>query len=459
LYGARKLIWLDVSQLAARLSLVGQAANGKPIPGLPKPARYDVQGEITFIGQGVLPFRSRYGGQGSFPAGGQTAATETAELYLGARPLPNSEVYINPEIALGSAPGAGLGLGGYSNGDLVGQPILSSQFAMARSFVRWRIQLRQGKDEPVGTEPVGRAPNIIAGPVPQHRLVVTAGEFAISDVFDVNAYANNPRTHFMNYAFTNNLAYDFAQDPRGSDFGASVVLVNPAYSVRFGTFATPLTPGGQAMRYSLQDNHSEQLELDVNPQVLRTPKPPMTVRLLAYRNVGAMGRYGDAISSTSPGTPPDLSQVRHSRQTRAGYSFNLEQGLGDGGNTGFFARLGWADGDVESQSFAEVDQSFSTGVQISGARWRQNDDTAGIAFGINGISASHQHYLMEGGQGLTLGDGNLRYDPETIWEAYYMRQVSKRWQMSADVQWISNPGYNQDRGPAPVLSLRARYTF
>ena len=242
------MIWLHLASLLASLNPTIQATdNGKPIPGLPKLARYDLQGEITYTGQAVPSFPSKYQGRNSFPANGVASATETAELYLGARPLPNIEAYINPEIAAGSAPGAGLGLGGYSNGDLVGQPVSNSQFVMARAFVRWRIPLRQGKDQPVGTEPVGRSPNIIAGPVPQHRLVVTVGKFAVSDIFDVNAFANNPRTQFINYAFVNNLAYDFAQDPRGSDFGASVVLVNPAYSIRFGTFATPASPGSETM--------------------------------------------------------------------------------------------------------------------------------------------------------------------------------------------------------------------
>lgn len=48
------------------------------------------------------------------------------------------------------------------------------------------------KDESVGVEPVGRALNVIAGPVPQHRLVVTVGKVAVSDVFDVNSFASNP---------------------------------------------------------------------------------------------------------------------------------------------------------------------------------------------------------------------------------------------------------------------------
>jgi high affinity Mn2+ porin len=431
----------------------------KPIPGLPSQARYDIQGEITVIGQELLPFRSKYAGANSLPSNGQLDATETGTVYLGARPLPNVEIYANPEVALGNAPGAGRGLAGYLNGDLIGQPTSSGYPYLARGFVRWRIPVRQGKDQPVGREVVGRAPNVIAGPVPQHRLIVTAGKFAATDIFDFNSYANNARTQFINNAFVNNLAYDYAEDSRGYDFGASAVLANPSYAVRFGTFAMPTTPGGDQLHYDLSGSHSEQLEVELNPQVLRTPKPPLTVRLLGYRNVGNMGRYADALAGSTAIPPPSLNGVRSYGTARAGLGINLEQGLADGGATGVFARLGWADGTVETDGFAEADNAFSLGAQISGARWKRKSDYVGLAGGWSGISSTHQEYLAAGGLGFNLGDGALNYGSESVTEAYYLYQATKAMQFTADVQYFGNPGYNRDRGPATAFSLRVRYAF
>jgi len=316
-----KLIAIPFGFLAWIAKIRGQN-EAKTIPGLAAPARYDVQGEITMIAQGLPKFRSRYSGPNSLPSNGQFDATETGTAYLGARPIPNFEVYANPEFAWGNAPGAGNGLAGYLNGDLIGQPVSTGTPYLARAFARWRIPLKQGKDQPVGTESVGRAPNVIAGPVPQHRLIVTAGKFAVTDIFDVNDYANNPRTQFLNNSFVNDLAYDYAQDARGYDFGAFVGLNNPSYSIRFGTFAMPTTPGGDQMRYDFSGSHSEQLEVDLNPQVLKSPKPPLTVRLLGFRNVGSMGEYGDALATSTPPQPPSLSGVRSSGTVRAGYGLN-----------------------------------------------------------------------------------------------------------------------------------------
>lgn len=444
------LIWLYPFSSALA---VAQAP--KPIPGLPAQARYDVQGEVTIIGQELPPFPSRYSGPQSLPAKGETAATETATLYLGARLAPNVEAYVNPEIAWGNAPGSGNGLAGYLNGDLIGQPVANGRPYLARAFVRWRIPVRQGKDQPVGREEVGRAPNVIAGPVPQHRMIVTAGKFAATDIFDFNSFAGNPRTQFLNNAFVNDLAYDYAEDYRGYDWGASVVWSNPAWALKFGSFAMPTTPGGGVMSYNLTDSHSEQAELELDPQVLRPPKPPLTVRLLLYRNVGNMGEYGQALNYA----PPSLAPTRSYGTVRTGFGVNFEQALADGGNTGLFGRLGWADGLVETDGFAEADSAASFGAQISGAGWRRKDDAVGIAFGRSWISSSHQQFLAAGGEGFTLGDGALRYGAESQTEAYYRWQANRRLQLTADVQAISNPGYNRARGPATCFSLRAHYAF
>ena len=234
----------------------------KSVPGLDAQARYDLQGEVTFIPQWALPFRSLYAGLNSYPSHGSSAGTTVGTLYLGIRPLANLELYADPEFAWGSSPGSGNGMAGYPNADLIGQQALNGVPYLARAFVRWRIPLRQGKDLPAGKESVGRAQNIIAGKVPQHRIVVTAGKFAISDIFDVNTYAGNQRTQFINKGFVNNLAYDFAEDVRGYDYGAAAALMNPNYSVRVGSFAVPTSPGSTGVTYGAQ-SHGDQAEVDL----------------------------------------------------------------------------------------------------------------------------------------------------------------------------------------------------
>jgi high affinity Mn2+ porin len=79
---------------------------------------------------------------------------------------------------------------------------------------------------------------------------------------------------------------------------------------------------------------------------------------------------------------------------------------------------------------------------------------------VNGLSNDHQEYLRLGGYGFILGDGTLDYAPEAIAELYYSCKALKEglW-LSADYQLCLNPGYNHDRGPANIASLRVHVEF
>ncbi|TAE13849.1 MAG: hypothetical protein EAZ47_08050 [Bacteroidetes bacterium] len=51
----------------------------------------------------------------------------------------------------------------------------------------------------------------------------------------------------------------------------------------------------------------------------------------------------------------------------------------------------------------------------------------------------------------------LNYTREQIWEAYYKCDVARWVQLSPDVQYIRNPGYNSARGPSWVYALRVHF--
>ena len=77
----------------------------------------------------------------------------------------------------------------------------------------------------------------------------------------------------------------------------------------------------------------------------------------------------------------------------------------------------------------------------------------------NAISKDHQTYLADGGYGFLLGDGSLSYGRESILESYYTLHVWRGVYVAPGVQHINNPGYNRDRGPVLVPSLRAHLEF
>jgi len=83
----------------------------------------------------------------------------------------------------------------------------------------------------------------------------------------------------------------------------------------------------------------------------------------------------------------------------------------------------------------------------------------GAVFIVNGLSEDHREYLADGGLGFLLGDGRLTYGTERIFEAYYNARLYRGVFAAFDVQRIVNPGYNEDRGPVLVPSLRLHLEF
>ena len=96
---------------------------------------------------------------------------------------------------------------------------------------------------------------------------------------------------------------------------------------------------------------------------------------------------------------------------------------------------------------------------MNGAWWHRKQDRAGFAVVSNGIKKDHQVYLADGGLGFLLGDGGLTYGRENIVESYYTAHVWRGIYIAPGVQYINNPGYNRDRGPVVVPTLRAHVEF
>ena len=127
---------------------------------------------------------------------------------------------------------------------------------------------------------------------------------------------------------------------------------------------------------------------------------------------------------------------------------------------GLFGRFSWNDGRTEINAFTDIDSSLSFGLSIKGTAWNRSDDHIGIAASINQISAAHSSYLAAGGLGVTVGDGQLpSYSSENVFETYYAFQVVKGIVVSADYQFLGNPAYNAQRGPAHVFSGRLSARF
>jgi carbohydrate-selective porin OprB len=183
------------------------------------------------------------------------------------------------------------------------------------------------------------------------------------------------------------------------------------------------------------------------------------VRLLGYVNKANMGDYRQQNIKFLEGLTPTPDITAHPLQSTKKYGFgiNMEQEVSD--TVRLFARFGWNEGQHESFAYTEVDQTFNFGGDYSGRAWGRANDKIGLTFVTNAIKRDHQAYLKLGGLGFILGDGNLNYAREDILEGYYNLHTWRGVYYALDLQYINHPGYNQDRGPVLVESVRMHVDF
>jgi len=174
------------------------ASDDQPIQGLPTEGELfglpvNVHGQTTYINQRYNNFTSSYSGINSLSAQKAMSYTWSGTLFFGARILPDTDIYFNPEVVSG-VPFSGLtGLGGFSNGEATKANGAQAKFYSARAFVRQTIN--QDGDKVV----LENEANQITQTVSSNRFVITGGQFATLDIFDDSKYAKDPRVQFMNW--------------------------------------------------------------------------------------------------------------------------------------------------------------------------------------------------------------------------------------------------------------------
>jgi high affinity Mn2+ porin len=450
---------MDAGEAAALSRDAAPAASREPPPdpatapppradGGAAPSWWSAAFQSTYVWQRKPSFYAPYSGPKSLLPTAENGYTLTATLFLGARPWPGGEVFVNPEVIQSQELSHLAGLAGLSNGEAQKSGGPEPKLYRARAFLRQTFALGGAAS---AVEP---GPNQLGGTITRRRLVLTAGNFSVADVFDGNAYSHDPRTQFLNWSLMASAASDYAADVRGYTWGAALELYLDDWAVRVGRFALPRESNGLALDPDVFSHHGDLVELEHAHALFGQPGK---IRLLGIRNVARMGSFRDALAAAAQGGgAPDVANVRRD-QAKNGFGVGLEQSVTS--DAGVFARFSVNDGRTETYAFTEVERSLSAGVSVKGTRWRRADDTLGVAWVQNELSAAHRAYVEAGGAGLFIGDGALRYRPERIVEAYYSFAAVKGLWFSLDAQHVDNPAYNADRGPVNILGCRVHLEY
>ena len=444
------------------------AANAAPrVTVFPHPdeKRWFVSGQANIIFQAHPGFHSPYSGPNSMLARGEYKTSLVGTLFTGLRLHGNLRDNTDAIFDLESSGGRGiseaLGLAGFTNLDVVRNPQLGPVPYVARAEIHQTIGLTSKMIDAQRTQ------FSLATKVPARRFDLRVGKMSLPDVFDQNNPGSDSHLQFLNWTVDNNGAYDYAADTRGYTYAAVLEYDDGPFTARYGMALMPTVANGIDLQSSLHKARGDNYELDY----ARTPlarfldtKRQGAVRLLGYVNHANMGDYRvqneKALEERANGDPaatPVITDHPFQSTVKYGVGLNFEQELP--ADVRVFGRFGWNEGKHESYAYTEVDQTFELGEDLAGNRWSRPNDRLGLVVVSNAIKRDHQEYLALGGLGFLLGDGRLNYGREDILESYYTAHNWRGLFSSLDFQLIDHPGYNRDRGPIAVFSVRTHVDF
>jgi high affinity Mn2+ porin len=372
--------------------------------------------QATVATQAHPAFEARSSGKNSLRPEAESATSVvmdlSAELHLA-----QTTITFQPELAGGRGLSSTLGVAAFPSGEVyrVGNP--EPTLIVARAAVKQ-----------------------ILGPV-----TLTAGKFAVTDLFDSVPFSNDPHVRFMSWGLWASAAYDYPADTRGYTWGAAADLSREWWSARAGVFLEPREANGMRMEWDVTRSRALVGEFEGRWQ-------GGAARVLAFFNVADMGSYQQAFAAGV-----DVSATRAPGRTKGGIAASANHDFGNG--LGAFVRASFSDGANETWAFTEIDRSLALGAVQSGARWGRPGDEAGAALVVSGLSGLHRQYLAGGGYGFLIGDGALSYSSEILGEIYYRFSLSQLVSLGVNYQPILHPAFNQDRGPVHVFTGRAHVSF
>jgi hypothetical protein len=459
---------------AQQLNLTdGRPGQSNKLPEAPTPAddtaptmfphsddwRFYIAGQANIIFQAHGPFHSPYEGTNSLLGRGEYKPSLLGTLFLGAQVVTNPKFNLDAILDVESSGGRGdseaLGLAGFTNLDVVRNPSLGSAPYIAQ------VQLHQTIGFSNTMVDAERTPLSLATKVPERRLELHVGKMGLPDFFDINSIGSDSHLQFMNWTVDNNGAWDYAADTRGYTYAAVAEYIDRNWTARYGIALMPTVANGIDLDWNLRRASGQNMEFEFRAPLL--PLLPAErkgiVRVLSYVNHAHMGLYRDANNAFLSGEDPTPTITKHETYgaVKYGFGLNAEQELTS--DIRVFTRIGWNEGQHESFAYTEDDQTVEFGGDYSGRSWSRPYDKLGVTFVSNAIKKDHQDYLKLGGLGFLLGDGKLNYAREDILESYYNLHAWRGIYYALDLQFIEHPGYNQDRGPVLVESVRMHVDF
>jgi high affinity Mn2+ porin len=229
---------------AVDIGLGGLPTQASPQGSQEQPSdRFSIHWQATYVEQETQGFNAPYRGPNSLSPNSGRETIDTT-LFAGARLWSGAEAWINPEIDQGYGLDNTLGVAAFPSGMAYKVGKNQPYLRLPRLFVRQTLDLDDNREDG------GGGANAFEARHSANRWVFTVGKFGVTDVFDTNRYAHDPRNDFLNWALVDAGTFDYAADAWGYTVGAAAEWYQGAWTLREGVFdlsnvpnSTHLDPG------------------------------------------------------------------------------------------------------------------------------------------------------------------------------------------------------------------------
>ena len=430
----------------------GPTPQPEPTPApLPADEFYAFHAQTTLTEQYHPAFASAYRGPNSLDPGSRGDETWDVTLYAGVRPWKGAEIWVNPELDQGFGLSNTVGIAGFSSAE-------AYKVGSAEPYVRVpRLFFRQILDLGGAAQGLNPDLNQLGGSQTANRVVLWAGKFGVTDVFDTNKYAHDARNDFMNWSIVDGGAFDYAADAWGFTYGAAAEWYQNWWVLRGGIFDGSVTPNSKFLEFPLGRQFQMIVEAEADYSLFGHDGK---AKLLGFQTRAKLANFSELETYYAANPQGDIVTAEAARHLRNkfGGEINIEQQIT--ADIGVFLRASLGDGRTEAYDFSDIDRSLSLGLSSAGTGWGRADDTVGLAGVVNTISKARKDYLETGDLGVLVGDGRLtNAGPEQIIETYYSFALHKGVEVTADYQFVNNPAYNRDRGPVSIFGARLHAQF
>ena len=286
------------------------ATNSTP----PDPQPWNLHFQSTVGAQGHPSFPAEYTGPNSLTPGAQVKDTISVDVMGGVRLWRGGEFFGDVVIWQGYGLSNTLGMAGFPNGEAFRIGKTYPDAYLCRAFIRETIGLGGEK------EATDDGPTELRGTRNVRNLTFTVGHFSAKDIFDTNAYANDSRSQFMNWALMANDAWDYPANTLGFTNGATAELNMRTWTGRLGIFNVSKVANGLRTDWDVAHAWSAAVEVEKR----YSPRGHAgAIRLLAYDTRAHMGNYQVTLNNPSLAENIELDcgvpiQVRLWHQSGAG---------------------------------------------------------------------------------------------------------------------------------------------